>query len=101
MGNHAAGAAVVATALALLDQRDRTGQSALEILDVACAPCAKRPDQPFGCDIEFDGADWPWERFGDLLAEAFAPDADQRLAADEALWWHRVQAPFRKRYGFC
>ena len=101
MGNHAAGAAVVATALALLDQRDKTGQTALEILDIACAPYAKQPEQRFGCDIEFDGSDWPGARFGDLLVEAFAPDADQDLSRPSSGWWHLVKAPFNERYGFC
>ena len=48
MGNHHAGRAMVQTAIALVDQREKTGQTALEILDIACKPYE-------GCDAEFDG----------------------------------------------
>ena len=47
MGNHDAGRAMVRTALALDDQSEKTGQTALEILDIACSPYRR-------CDAEFD-----------------------------------------------
>ena len=47
MGNHDAGRAMVQTTLALDGQSEKTGQTALEILDIACSPYR-------GCDAEFD-----------------------------------------------
>ena len=103
MGNHTAGAAVVATATALIDVREKTGQTAIEILDIACEPYRKRTDQRFGCDIEFDDACYPGHPFGDLLGEAFDPDGayDPNADADGEGWYRTVIEPFRERYGFC
>ena len=66
MGNHDAGRAMVQTATALWDQREKTGQTALEILDIACEPYR-------GCDAEFDDEARPGEVFGNILTEAFRP----------------------------
>ena len=93
MANHEAGRAVVATATALADQRDKTGQSALEILDIACKPYN-------GYDISFDDDFAPGTLVGDLATEAFHPDYDAAADSQEDEWYERVYHPFIRRYGF-
>ena len=95
MGNHSAGAAAVATAMALLIQRDITKISAIAILDIACEPHRGR-------DIEFDDATMTGEAFGDLMVEAFDPGVThQNWGEGEDLWFKKVYRPFKDRYGFC
>lgn len=99
MGNHAAGRAMVGTAVALADSRSRTGLSALEILDAACRPHEN-------CDAEFDDEARPETVFGKLITEAFhtaeIPPAPERNPADDDeyadWWWDHYYDPFRKRY---
>ena len=101
MGNHQAGAAMVQTAMALYDQRDKTGQSAMEILDIACEPWKNR-------DAEFDEEDLPHKSFGKLLIEAFAEGKEFRPGyvydpegddADFFDWWSdNVLSRFSQRY---
>ena len=96
MGNHDAGRAMVQTATALAEQREKTGQTALEILDIACNPYK-------GCDAEFDDDQNPEAAFGKLMIEAFAPDGKYDPANDDdgEIWWDVVAEPFRKRYELC
>lgn len=94
MGNHDAGRSMVQTACALDDQRARTGQSALEILDIACGPYRDT-------DAEFDDERQPETQFGKLLIEAFAPQGtyDSSLDNDyQDQWWDEVVVPFKERY---
>lgn len=98
MGNHEAGHAMVQTATALAAQRHQTGQSAMEILDIACKPWMHVGDP------EFDEQEMPGTPFGDLLVEAFSPgfvyDPDSEDDGEEAwdAWWDAVGEPFAKRY---
>lgn len=96
MGNHDAGRAMAQTATALADQREKTGQSPLEILDIACEPYR-------GCDAEFDDARWYDEPFGRLLLEAFQPGVDYDPSTDEdGEWWYEnIERKHSKRYGLC
>ena len=87
MGNHEAGRAMVATAVALSQHSDL---EPLEILDIACEPWR-------GCDAEFDDAAWPGTPFGDLLGRAF-PGPDMSDDSDGDLWYAHVYRPFRDRY---
>ena len=103
MGNHVVGAAVVYTAVVLAAMADKTGQTPLEILDIACEPYKKPPEARFGYDAEFDGAYYPEQPFGKFLLKAFQPGVEHDPATDEdgEWWWENVIEPFRKRYGFC
>lgn len=104
MGNHSAGRAMVQTATALAHQRSKTGQTALEILDIACRPYER-------CDAEFDDDAVPGELFGNLITEAFAPDLGVEGAAtrmadmspDDAFdwWYNEVYEKFSNRYSLC
>lgn len=103
MGNHQAGRAMVQTALALSDQRYKTGQTAIEILDIACEPWRN-------CDAEFDEEYFPDRPFGKLLQEAFADGKEysegyvfDTTVDDEGFWdwWSdNVLDRFRQRYNF-
>jgi len=97
-----AGRAVVATATALAELREKTGQSAMEILDIACKPYAVPPigDTHGSCDISFDDDFGPGTLVGDLATEAFHPAYDPTADEDEDEWYDRVCHPFRRRYGF-
>lgn len=86
MGNHQAGQAMVQIATALAAQRAKTGQSALEILDIACSDYK-------GCDAEFDDSCYEGP-FHDLLVEAFGHDE-----ANEDELSEKIIEPFSKRYG--
>jgi len=90
MGNHDAGRAMVATACALADQQEKTGQTALEILDIACADFR-------GCDAEFDDATWEGP-FHELLQEAFGP-YDKSTDEDGEVFYTKLIEPFSERYG--
>lgn len=87
MGNHQAGRAMVLTATALAAQREKTGQTALEILDIAC-------NEYKGCDAEFDDSRYEGP-FYDLLVEAFGPYDSE----DEDEFFEKIIEPFSKRYG--
>ena len=76
MGNHDAGRSMVATANALASVRELTGQTAQQILDIACIPWTN-------CDAEFDDETEPDQPFGQILKEAFAPDWEYDPAQDE------------------
>ena len=101
MGNHTAGRAMAQTAVALAGQRERTGQTALDMLDIACAPWGN-------CDAEFDEEDMPDRPFGQLLVEAFADGREYRPGyvytgenedADDYWWWsENVSARFSERF---
>ena len=97
MGNHAAGRQMVAVAVALWEVHDKTGMTALQILDKACEPLMKT-------DADFDDAVDPTEPFGQILIAAFAPDyqGDPYAEGDENWdrWENQVYEPFRKRYNF-
>ena len=103
MGNHSAGRAVVDTAKALADVRGKTGQTAMEILDIACKPYSAPPmgERQGGCDIEFDDEVCPDEPFGKLIIEAFGLSYDYGSEDDEINWYDEVYKPFKTRYGFC
>ena len=108
MGNHDAGRAMVRTAEALAKVREKTGQTAMEILDEACSNYA-------GCDAEFDDSAVPGEVFGNLITEAFCPRkmTPESVAAEVARmneggvgegfdWWYEeVYMGFRTRYQLC
>ena len=94
MGNHDAGRTMVRCAEALFDQMDKTGQTPLEILDIAC----KGFD---GCDAEFDDATHPNEKFGKLITMAFGKDYDPSEDPDGEVWDDTVYEPFSDRYGLC
>ena len=105
MGNHQAGRAMVNTAEALSRVRDKSGQSAMEILDAACTAYK-------GYDAEFDDSCSPGEVFRDLIEEAFGPfefskkpedfkDQQSYLDAKDDAWWEQVYEPFRDRYELC
>ena len=93
MGNHDIGRAMVQTAAALWEQREKTGQEALEILDIACSPYR-------GQDAEFDDDSRPGHAFAEILKEAFAPDLEYDGEKDEdgETWYETVYRPFRERY---
>ena len=95
MGNHDAGRAMVQTALALDDQSERTGQTPLEILDIACAPYR-------GYDAEFDDERGPDHQFGRLLGRAFLEglDYDSETDEDGEWWYENVVERFSQRYEF-
>lgn len=86
MGNHQAGRSMVLTATALAAQREKTGQSALEILDIACSEYK-------GCDAEFDDSCYEGP-FHDLLVEAFGPHDSE----DGDGFFEKIIEPFSKRY---
>jgi len=96
MGNHHAGRSMVLTTLALVAQREKTGQTPLEILDIACEPYR-------GCDAEFDDDLWYSTPFGKLVQEAFDPGLIYNPDADEdGDWWYEnVSRKFSDRYGLC
>lgn len=84
---------MVRVATALADQREKTGQTAMEILDTACSGYR-------GCDAEFDDALFPGDVFGNLVAEAFGvKDYDPASDPDGDVWYEMVHAPFKQRYG--
>ena len=95
MGNHDAGRAMVQTALALDDQSEKTGQTALEILDIACSPYRRY-------DAEFDDERGPDRQFGQLLGRAFLEGLEYDSEADEdGEWWYEnVVERFSQRYEF-
>ena len=81
MGNSQAGRAMVQTALALRDIAGQTGQTPLEILDIACE--AYR-----GCDAEFDEDTFPDHPFGQLLGQAFLNvPYEIRKDPEGDIWW--------------
>ena len=93
---------MVRTATALAAQREKTGQTALEILDIACEPYR-------GADAEFDDDLVPDTEFGKLVTEAFDPEgkfaqrAEENPDAEED-WWDDDEGPYRKfkdRYSLC
>lgn len=101
MGNHDAGRAMVAVGCALADQREKTGQSAREILDIACKDYR-------GCDAEFDDDAHPDYPFGKLITEAFMPEGgppegmDSFTTEDGSDWWfENVYKKFSDAYGLC
>lgn len=115
MGNHSAGRAMVQVAEALAAQREKTGQSALDILDIACSPY-------MGCDAEFDDSTIPGEPFANLITEAFLPegmtveDVERKIIElnenpedrggwefDGSEWWYEeiYFSQFSKRYDLC
>ena len=94
---------MVLTATALAAQREKTGQSALEILDIACMPWRNT-------DAEFDEEKMPDRPFGKLIMEAFAEGREFRPgyiyslenedADDFYDWWSEGPGGrFRDRYG--
>lgn len=126
MGNHTAGKAMGLAAASAL--KNRSGRTALEILDEICEPWR-------GCDAEFEMEDPanpgyvhpeignyndPDGPLGILIAEAFgdpgvdymkgwhSDDSDEQDAAGDR-WWGHLRDParmgpcrkFRKRYDFC
>ncbi|MDR0274103.1 MAG: hypothetical protein LBI48_01945 [Burkholderiaceae bacterium] len=117
MGTHAIAKSVGLGAEYALKNR-KPGQTALEILDMLCAPWR-------GCDAEWEAEDpqrpgymhpefydytdpHPKAALGMLMIEAFAPNglADlpkYRTGTDEAeaAWWAEVYEPFKQRYDFC
>ena len=95
MGNHEAGRAMVQTALALDDQSEKTGQTPLEILDIACTAYRRY-------DAEFDDDPWPDHQFGQLLGRAFLEGREYNPSSDEdGEWWYEnVVQNFMQRYGF-
>ena len=100
MGNHDAGRAMVQTATALAGQREKTGQTALEILDIACQSYK-------GCDAEFDDATRHGEPFCDLITEAFMPEGGAPEGMDfhnevgDEWWYEHIYRPFTDRYKLC
>ena len=92
MGNHDAGHAMVAVATALINVRSKTGQGALEILDIACNDFQ-------GCDAEFDDSANSDKPFGRLITEAFSPGFDHSKDEYGDNWDEEVYQLFRKRYG--
>ena len=98
MGNHTVGRAMVHTAEVLAAVRDRSGQTALQILDAACREWS-------GYDAEFDDALEPDTIFGKLMLEAFAPPVPDGMdfRSDEGdIWWEKhAYDPFRQRYDLC
>lgn len=130
MGNHVAGKAIGLLAQTLWERR-QPGETALELLDQACAGYRN-------CDAEFEAEDpnnpghdhpeycsytdpHPKAGLGMLIVEAFSPNGVVDLPKYEAmligddgsegaaereevacdLWWAGPYAQFRKRYGFC
>jgi hypothetical protein len=95
MGNYAAGQQIVAVALALWEVREKTGMTALQILDKACEPFAR-------VDVSFNDEVDPPEPFGQILIAAFAPDyhEDPNAEGDEnwERWSTQIYEPFWKRY---
>ena len=73
MGNHDIGRAMVQTASALWEQREKTGQEALEILDIACPPHRGR-------DAEWGGDSRPGHAFAEILKETLTsgPGAERK-----------------------
>ena len=94
MGNHDAGRAMVKCAEALFDQMEKTGQTALEILDIACKGYE-------GCDAEFDDSADPDQKFGKLITMAFAPEYDKSTDLNGEGWFFNAYDPFSQRYGLC
>jgi hypothetical protein len=95
MGNHAIGAAIVATAEALAARR-KPGESALDLLDEV----AQRLDVK-GADAEFDDAFYKDGPFRSLVLEAFNPAYDRASDIDGEEFYETVQGPFSQRYGLC
>ena len=95
MGNHQAGQNMVAVTLALYNVRKETGQTAQQILDIACNPWNN-------CDAEFDDEMLPDHTFGQIIKEAFAPDLeyDPNQDQDGEQWYDQVCRPFRTQYQF-
>ena len=94
MGNSQAAIAMERTALALAAQADKTGMTALEILDVACEPYR-------GCDADFDERQYADHAFGQLLGKAFLEgDYDPEADEDGEWWYENVIRRFSQRYGF-
>ena len=100
MGNHDAGHAMVQIATALAAQRGKTGQTPLEILDIACSEYR-------GCDAEFDDDAVPSTTFGELITEGFMPEGGKPdgldLSTEDGFeWWYEnVYGKFSERYGLC
>ena len=95
MGNHEAGRVMVETALALDEVLGKTGQTPIEILDIACRPYR-------GCDAEFEEAIFPEHPFGQLPGHVFLDgpyDAQDDPEGDP--WWDKVVEKFKKRYELC
>ena len=100
MGNHEAGFAMVKTAEALINLRETTKQSAMEILEISCKPFA------YALDPEFDEADQPGQPFGELLKEVFCPEFNKPEPVEEAdhdawfeyeeAWGQSVTMPFHQ-----
>ena len=94
---------MVQVATALMAQRELTGQTALEILDIACLPWRNT-------DAEFDEENMPDRPFGQLIMEAFADGQEFRSDYVYTLdnedgddfydWWSEHPGrKFRERYG--
>lgn len=115
MGNHDVGRAVGRAAM--LAERGRGGETALELLDKVCAPY-RRTDAEFEAeDPERPGKTHPkiWEyrdphptvpeaALGRLMVEAFGrrpvDEYWREVQDDTEVYWDEVVEPFRKRYGF-
>ena len=92
---HEAGGAMVQIALALDDQSEKTGQTPLEILDIACVNYR-------GYNAEFDDERSPHSQFGELLGRAFLGGREYDPGTDEGgKWWYEnVVRKFSQRYEF-
>ena len=102
MGNHQAGHSMVLIATALAEQREKTGQTAMEILDKAC-------EEYRGADAEFDDDLQPDTVLGKLIAEASGLENEYKKRLDEGdeeeaedYWDEYIYDDFfKKRYDFC
>ena len=104
---HEAAKAMVQIALALDCQSEKTGQTPLEILDIACVNYQQ-------CNPELDGQGSPDSQFGQLLGRAFLegkeydPGKSEHEGKDESEhehegeyqeWWYKnVVLKFNQRY---
>ena len=92
---HEAARAMVQIALALDDQSEKTGQTPLEILDIACINYRKY-------NAEFDDEGSPDSQFGQLLGRAFlgGREYDPSTDQDGKWWYENVFLKFNQRYEF-
>lgn len=98
MGNHTAGAMIVALAVTMAERR-RDGETAMQILDTAVK--AAQESGSYSSDTEYDDAPFEEGPFRSLLIEAFgngdtfAEDEDGERFFDTCYW------PFKQRTGQC
>lgn len=98
MGNHSAGAAIVALAETMADRR-RAGETAISILDAAASKA--KASSGFSPDIELDDAPYDDTPFRALLVEAYGDGDDFSDDEDGERFYVTCLSPFFEAHGFC